>query len=127
MIPKKNLVSKEKIMARPTIVAIPKIASYLTNFFPVINGSSIEMKKAVLAITAKATLTFETFIAQKKVIQWKAIMKPTRMNLNIRFLSNLISFLLIKTKRKIERTAIPILHQTSGTGSILINLPQIPV
>lgn len=90
-------------------------------------GSRIAVKKAVLAITAKATETFETFIAAKKAIQCKAIMHPTPSMCDI-LLENEIEVLeVISTMANKKGTAITILYQTKGMAFSEISFPHIPV
>lgn len=127
IIPNPYLLSKLKIMYKPTITNAPKSISIRFIFLLKKIGSINDVKKAPVLIVTKATDTLDTFIALKKVIQCTAMMIPVIKNSKIALLVILKDFFFIKKYTVIKMTAIPILYQTNGIASIEIKAPKIAV
>src|SRR5690554_2429085 len=90
-------------------------------------GSSNEVKKAPVEITAKVTDTFEALIAAKKVIQCKAMIIPAKEKpKRVMVLKRSFVFRSFK-KTKISPAAMIILYHTSGMASMEISAPKTAV
>ncbi len=111
----------------PTITNNPSKISIDFIFLLKKNGSINEAKKAPVLMVTRATETFDTFIALKKVIQCTAIIIPETANFSKAFVSILNDIFRIKKYTAIKPTANNIRYQTSGTASIDINAPKIAV
>ena len=85
------------------------------------------VKNAPVLIVTKATETFETLIALKKVIQCRAIKIPVIANFKSPFLSMVKDFLLTKKYKAIKTEASNILNQTKGIASMVMRAPKIAV
>ena len=90
-------------------------------------GSKREAKKAPVDIIAKVIETLDTFIAEKKVTQCKAIINPTKQNfkrlIKVIFKGAFLTTINNKTKKDPNN----ILYQTKEIALIEINAPKIAV
>ncbi len=95
MTPKVCSLSTLKIKYNPAITISPKNNSKRISLLLKNNGSISDVNNAPVLIAIKAIDTLDTFMAEKKAIQCKAIIIPLNKNLRSAFGEVFSDFLLI--------------------------------